>query len=66
MHPPPPELVSFIESLPEPHILCDGSYRHCWPFQQLTPAQALEMARRRRVAASRRKSEFWAGPPAPF
>ncbi|MBL8487741.1 MAG: sigma 54-interacting transcriptional regulator [Rhodocyclaceae bacterium] len=27
MHPPPPELVSFIESLPEPHILCDGSYR---------------------------------------
>ena len=25
--PPLPELVSFLESLPEPHILCDRSYR---------------------------------------
>lgn len=24
---PLPELVSFLESLPEPHILCDRSYR---------------------------------------
>ncbi len=24
---PPPELVSFIESLPEPHIVCDRDYR---------------------------------------
>ena len=24
---PLPELVSFLETLPEPHILCDRSYR---------------------------------------
>ncbi|HMX17058.1 MAG TPA: sigma 54-interacting transcriptional regulator [Rhodocyclaceae bacterium] len=27
MRPPPPELVSFIDSLPEPHIVCDRNYR---------------------------------------
>lgn len=26
-HLPPPELVSFLDGLPDPHILLDGAYR---------------------------------------
>ena len=53
---PLPELVSFLETLPEPHILCDRSYRilaanaayraNCGPGADLIGRKCFEVSHR--------------------